>query len=122
MINLSELRNLRLPGGFVLRNVEMNQGPMLDPIGRSALAKTQIVGSQLTVTLQSSLGEEETSVTLYHEILEAMLVACAEPSVILREFNEGDFERAAYECHNLLGSASGVNLVHMLHLYGFREE
>ena len=57
--------------------------------------------------------------TLYHEILEAMAVACAEPPDAVMEFNEGDFERAAYEAHERFGTASPGNVSRMLQFHQF---
>lgn len=68
---------------------------MVDAIGRSALAKTQIVGREFHLTILSRLSDEEKSVTLYHEILEAMTVASSEAPASVQNFNEADFERAA---------------------------
>jgi len=122
MIDLNGLQGLRLPAGFVLSQVELDQEPLLDPIGRSALAKTRILGKEFRITILSSLGDDEISVTLYHEVLEAMVVASNNSPAILRDFNEGDFERAAYEAHGRFGPASRENLVGMLQFYGFREQ
>jgi hypothetical protein len=79
---------------------------MLDPIGRSALAKTRILGREFYISILSSLSDEEISVTLYHEVLEAMVVASNDPPATLRDFNEGDFECAAYETYRRFGPAS----------------
>jgi len=44
-------------------------------LGREAIARTRIVGRTFEITIKSDLPEEEQSVTLYHEILEAAAVA-----------------------------------------------
>jgi hypothetical protein len=61
-------------------------------------------------------------VTLYHEVLEAMTVACSDVPASVAEFNEGDFERSGYEAHETFGPASPERLNRMLQFYGFREQ
>lgn len=95
---------------------------MVDAVGRSAIAKTQITGRKLHITIFSGLSEAEKSVTLYREILEAMTVAAIEAPASVQDYNEGDFEKAAYEAHERLGPASPESLNTMLQYYGFREE
>jgi hypothetical protein len=59
-------------------------------------------GSLLTnsvLLIQAGLSEEELSITLYHEILEAAAVGTMNPPESLMDFNEGDFERSAREAH-----------------------
>ncbi len=91
-------------------------------MGRSALAQTRIIGREFHLTILSGLSDKETSVTLYHEILEAMTVAASEVPASVRDFNEDDFERAAYEADERFGPASPENMNSMLQFYGFREE
>jgi len=71
--------------------------------------------------MKSDLAEEEQSVTLYHEILEATAVASPNPPTAVIDFNEGDFERAAHSAHKEFGVASVENLNRMLKSYGFSE-
>jgi hypothetical protein len=59
---------------------------------------------------------------LYHEVLEAMTLACAHAPAGVWDFNEGDFERAGYEAHERFGLVSPENLNRMLQFHGFREE
>jgi hypothetical protein len=66
------------------------------------------------------MSDREFSVTLYHEILEAVTLAAAEPPDSVMEFNEADFERSAYDAHDRFGAASPETLSRMLQLYGFR--
>jgi hypothetical protein len=89
--------------------------------GRQAIARTRIVGRTFEITIKSDLAEEEQSVTLYHEILEAATVASSNPPVAVLDFNEGDFERAAYLAQEQFGVASIDNLNRMLKSYGFKE-
>jgi hypothetical protein len=116
------LKDFRLHGGFVIAEVEITAEPMLDALGREAIARTRIIGRSLSITIRSGLSDRECSVTLYHEILEAMTVAVANPPASVMEFNEGDFERAGYEAFDQFGAASPENLNRMLQSHGFREK
>ena len=95
---------------------------MVDAVGREAIAKTAIVGRSFDLLLRAGLEERELSVTLYHEILEAVAVASSDPPAGVLDFNEADFERTAYAMRDELGEASPENLNHMLQLHGFGEE
>jgi hypothetical protein len=68
----------------------------------------------------SGLSEEELSITLYHEILEAASVAIANPPIGVMNFNEADFEQAAYDAQERWGNASPANLNLLLQFHGFR--
>ena len=65
------------------------------------------------------LDENEFSVTLYHEILEAAVVASLLPPVQTIDLNEADFERIAYQTFAQLGEVSLENINRMLQAYGF---
>jgi len=86
----TSFQGLRLRGGFIIVRLEFVTRPLVDAIGRSALAKTQIVGREFQLTIVSSLSDKEKSVTLYHEVLEAMTVASSEAPASVQDFNEGD--------------------------------
>ena len=94
----------------------------MDAIGRAALAKTRIVGREFHIKILAALSDNEKSVTLYHEVLEAMTVAAFEAPLSVQNFNESDFEGAAYEAHEQYGPASPKSVERMLQFYGFREE
>jgi hypothetical protein len=113
---------LRLCGGFVIKQIEFTPGPLLDPLEREAVAQTRIVGREFRLFIRSDLSEEELSVTLYHEILEAASVASLNPPTDVMDFNEAAFERAARAAHEPWGNASPANLNRLLHFHGFREE
>ena len=122
MIDAATFKNTRLRGGFVIVGVEFTDEPMLDALGREAIAKTGIVGKKFDLLIRAGLDERELSVTLYHEILEAAAVASSDPPASVLDFNEADFERTAYAMHGELGNASPENLNRMLQLHGFGEE
>lgn len=48
-----------------------------------------------------------------------LTVASVVPPITVRNFNEGDFERAAYQAHKEFGQASPENLDRMLQFYRF---
>jgi len=107
-----------LPGIFLLQKIIISPAELVDPLGRPALAKSVIQGKNSTLVAQS---EEEQSVAIYHEMLEALTVAFDEPpeSVIL--MNEADFEQAAREAHQKFGFASPDAVLSFLKGYGFYE-
>jgi hypothetical protein len=120
MIDPESFRNFRLRSGFTITRVEITNEPLVDPIGRQAIARTTIIGHEFNITIRGGLTEEELSVTLYHEILEAVTVASDNPPAGVRMFNEGDFEQVAYRAHNELGEASPATIDLMLQSHGFR--
>jgi hypothetical protein len=122
MIDISSFKNLRLPGGFVLVEIGFTPEPLVDALGRDAIAQTRIVGREFRLLICSDLPEKEISISLYHEVLEAASVASASPPASVMDFNEGDFERAARAAHERWGSASAQNLSRLLQFYEFSEE
>jgi len=119
MIDLSALQNLRLRGDFTIVRLELTNEPIADAIGREARARTRIVGRGFDLLIRAGLSQLELSVTLYHEILEAAKAAIENPPAAIRQLNEGDFDRAAYQAHEQFGEVSPQNLDRMLQLYGF---
>ncbi len=79
MIDTRQLVDLQLPGGFVIKGIEFTREPLLDALEREAAAQTRIVGWEFRLLLRAGLSEEELSITLYHEILEAAAVASSDP-------------------------------------------
>jgi len=122
MIDPTPFQGLRLCGGYILLHIEFVIEPLVDAVGRPALAKTRIIGREFHLTVLAGLSDEERSVSLYHEVLEAMTVACSGAPASVRDFNEGDFERAAHEAHERFGPVSPERLNSMLQFHGFREE
>ena len=121
MLDLSSFENVPLQGGFMIVRVEVAGEPLRDALGREAIAQTRIIGGKFEVAIRAGQSEEEQSVTLYHEVLEAATIAAPNPPPSVIEFNEGDFERAAYSSHKQFGIASIENLNRMLQSYGFKE-
>ncbi len=120
MIDINQFKNLRLHGRFIITNIGLTDGPIVDAIGREAIAQTSAVARQFQLLVRSGLSEEELSITLYHEILEAASVAIASPPVGVMDFTEADFEQAARDAHERWGNASPANLNLLLQFHGFR--
>jgi hypothetical protein len=114
--------NLQLRGGFVIKEIKFTDEPLVDALGREAIAQTRIIAQEFRLLIRAGLSEEELSITLYHEILEAAAVGAMTPPESLMDFNEGDFERAAREAHARWGVASPANLNLLLQFHGFREQ
>ena len=121
MIDAASFCHARLPGGFVIAEIAFTPAPFADALGRPAVAQTRISGKSFSILIQAGMDEEELSITLYHEVLEAATVAVNSPPPAVAEFNEGDFERAAHAMHRQLGPASPVTLSLMLKQSGFDE-
>ena len=119
-MNLAEFQNLPLHGGFRLLRVTVSEEPMVDAIGRLALAKTHVVGSTLEIEIACSMPDpDEISISLYHEVLEAATVAAPSPPASVWDLNEAGFELAARAYHQRLGMATPDTLNQMLADFGF---
>jgi hypothetical protein len=121
VLNLAPFRNIPLCGGFSIVEVRLTSQSLLDPLGRPAAAQTLIRGNQFHIVLREGMDEEELSVSLYHEILEAATVAAENPPESVMEFNEGDFEEFARSAHERYGIASPTSLNEMLENFGFED-
>jgi hypothetical protein len=122
MLDASCFANTRLVGGYIIVSLSLISEPLIDPIGRTALARTQIVGRQFYMTMVAEMDDRECSISLYHEVLEAMTVACPRTPASVMEMNEADFERAAHDAHQHFGLATPDSLNRMLQSFGFTEE
>ncbi|MCX6905347.1 MAG: hypothetical protein NTW03_18085 [Verrucomicrobia bacterium] len=122
MVDPQSFLKLALPGGFVIVGLELTDEPMVDALGREAVAQTRITGREFRLRIRSGLAGDELSITLYHEILEAATVASLAPPASLAEFNEAAFERAALEAHQRWGDASPANVDRLLQFHGFGRE
>jgi hypothetical protein len=122
VIDIRQFKNLRLQGGFIIKDIGLTDEPIVDAIGREAVAQTSGIAREFRLLIRAGLSEPELSITLYHEILEAASVAIASPPATVMDFNEADFERAAHDAHGHWGSASPANLNLMLQFHRFRGE
>ncbi len=119
MIDIASFRNVRLQGGFSVAEIRFTHEPLTDALGREALAQTRIVGMEFRLLIRSSLNDEELSVTLYHEILEAAAVGSLNPPKSVASFTEADFEQTARKMHDLFGEASPETVNRMLQFHDF---
>lgn len=119
MLDLEPFQNLALRGQYRLAEVQLTAEPLLDPIERAATAQTIVRGSTFHILLRADLDEQELSISLYHEVLEAATVATDSPPLAVAEFNEGHFEEAAQSAHQRLGVASPATLNQFLAEFGF---
>lgn len=122
MIDPATFQDLHLQGGFIIIKVEFTRAPMLDALNREAVAQTRIIGNRFHIQLRSGMSNDEISISLYHEVLEAATVASLHPPDSVMEFNEGDFEHAAQTAHAQLGPATPDNLNRLLQSHGFQGE
>ena len=120
MIDIRQFKNLRLHGGFIVKDIELTNAPIVDAIGREAVAQTSGIAREFRLLIRAGLSEAELSITLYHEILEAASVAINSPPATVMDFNEADFERTAREAHERWGNASPANLNLLLQFHGFQ--
>src|SRR5580700_11912471 len=119
VIDVSRFKKFRLLGGFVIQEVEITSAPIVDAIGREAVAQTTVTARDFRLLIRSGLSEDELSITLYHEILEAASIAVTDPPDSVVDFNEAGFERAAQEAHERWGKATPASLNLLLQFYGF---
>ena len=119
MIDIKQVKNLQLHGGFTITEIQLTDEPIIDALGREAIGQTRAIAREFRLLIRSGLSDEELSITLYHEILEAASVATAHPPSGVIDFNEADFERAARNAHERWGNASLMNLNLMLQFHGF---
>ena len=120
MIDIQSFKNLRLHGGFTITNIELTDTLIIDALGREAVAQTSAIVRSFRLFIRAGLSDEELSITLYHEILEAASVAIADPPASVMDFNEADFEQAARNAHERWGNASPANLNLLLQFHGFQ--
>jgi hypothetical protein len=122
VINTDSFLNQPLVGGFFIAEIELTHDPLEDALGREAVAQTRILGREFRLVIRSGLSDEELSITLYHEILEAATVASLHPPESVLDLNEAGFEAAARLANQTWGEASVKNLNCMLHFYEFHGE
>ena len=121
VLDLTAFNHVTLRGGFSIAEIRLTSQSLFDPLGRPAAAQTLIRGSQFHIVLREGMAQEELSVSLYHEVLEAATVAAENPPESVMEFNEGDFEESARSAHAEYGIASPTSLNEMLARFGFED-
>ena len=119
MFSVSRFQGAPLCAGFAIFSVEIAEGPLLDLLGKPALGRTVINGRKLSITLSGSLSEAEASVTLYHEVLEALTVAVPAAPESVRLLTESGFEGAALFLSRTLRSGVPRESCRHVAIYGF---
>jgi hypothetical protein len=90
-LNLEAVDYLPLRGGFLLPEITMQTEPMFDAMGRPALAKTSIVGTNLKIELAAANRDlDQMSISIYHEVLEGAAVAASQPPLSVCSLNEAE--------------------------------
>jgi len=120
-MDLDQFSNLQLPEGFRLLGVELVDLPMLDAIGRPALARAVIENGTIAIYLARDQTPTEMSVSIYHEVMEAMTVAVVSPPPAVCDLNEAGFERAAIDAHRRCGLANAASVLTFLRDFGFTD-
>ena len=120
-MDLESFKSLRLPGGFILLSIELEDAPMVDAIGRPALAKAVVEGNTVAIALSAAQVPAEMSVSFYHELLEALTVGLADPPASVCDLNEAGFEAAAREAYRCFGLARPSTVLNFLHDFGFTD-
>jgi len=120
-MDLAQFNGLQLPQDFVLLGVKFVEAPMCDAIVRPALAKAVIEGNTISMDLAYNQSPEELSVSLYHELREAMTVGVVSPPRMVCDLNEAGFEQAAKDSHREHGLASARSVLMFLREFGFTE-
>ena len=118
-MDLEQFSDLKLPHGFRLLGVEVADTPMLDAIGRPALARAVIESGTISIYLTVDQTPDEVSVSIYHEVLEAMTVGVPSPPAEVCDLNEAGFEQAAKDANRRHGLANAASVLIFLREFGF---
>lgn len=118
-MDFEQFSDLQLPQGFLLLGVEVAEAPMLDAIGRPALARAVIENGTISIYLTADQTPDEMSVSIYHEVLEAMTVGVFSPPAEVCDLNEAGFEQAAKDAHRRHGLANAASVLIFLREFGF---
>jgi hypothetical protein len=121
LLHLARFRDIALSGGFAIVEVRLTEQSLLEPLGRPAVAQTLIRGNEFHIVLRDGMNEEELSISLYDEVLEAATVAAENRPESVMEFSEGDLEESARFAHARYGTASPASLNEMLEEFGFQD-
>jgi hypothetical protein len=116
---LGTFRNLPLRGGLILREIVFAADPFTDAIGRPALARALITGTDVQIQLAPESDEASLSISIYHEVLEAVAISVISPPAAVAAMNEGAFEAAAISAYETFGPAAPDTVNRMLEMHGF---
>ena len=122
MFRSNDFCGLLLLEDLSISQVAVVDTPIQDLFGNLASGKTLVAGRKLHIQISSALSDMEKSVTLYHEVLEALTVVTAHVPESVRNFAEKEFEQEGYRTFNRFGMATPSALHRMLQFYGFKRE
>ncbi len=94
---------------------------MRDAVGRPDLARALIEGRTISIEIATAQALEELSVSIYHELLEAMTVGVQSPPRAVWDLNEAGFEQVAQGAHRLHGLANSRSVIIFLSEFGFTD-
>lgn len=94
---------------------------MRDAVGRPDLARALIEGRTISIEIATAQAPEELSVSIYHELLEAMTVGVQSPPRAVWDLNEAGFEQVAQGAHRLHGLANSRSVIIFLSEFGFTD-
>lgn len=122
MFSVEDFFGLSLIEGFSIAQVILANESIEDLFGKPAVGKTRVARREFHIFIAAALSDREKSITLYHEVLEAMTIMVSHPPDAVRHFGEVDFEREGYRAFDRFGPASPSSLRAMLQFYGFDRE
>ena len=85
------------------------------------MARAVIERDTISIDLVADQTSDELSVSIYHELLEALTVGVPSPPQAVCDLNEAGFEKAAKDAHRQRGLANPDNVLNFLHEFGFTE-
>jgi hypothetical protein len=53
VIDINQFKNLRLHGGFIITDIELTEDPIVDAIGREAIAQTSAIAGRFRLFIRS---------------------------------------------------------------------
>ena len=63
VIDLRQFKNLQLHGRFMIKDIELTAAPIVDAIGREAIAQTSAMAREFRLLIRADLSEAELSIT-----------------------------------------------------------
>jgi hypothetical protein len=114
------LRKATLGSGFSIESISVAEGK-LGSRGTS-LGQTTIEpirSGKMTIPLAPGQTPYEQSVSIYHEVLEAVSLDAKKPPAMLLDLSEQDYDLLAYMAQEQFGTATVENLQKLLVALGF---
>jgi hypothetical protein len=119
--NLSSFRNAQLRGVASIEFVAVAEGRLVDVSGGPALGHTSTnVGTGvMTIRIAPGLSPTEQSITLYHEVIEAVSLQAESPPALVLDLSEEEIDLLAKLAHEEYGTTKVANLNKLLAELGF---